>query len=46
MENVYTQHQPLLSLTIDAAAKGRLSETDFPFTMGSFQQARSVVPTL
>jgi vacuolar protein sorting-associated protein 45 len=31
VENVYTQHQPLLSSTIQAAAKGSLKSEDYPF---------------
>ncbi|CAI5475077.1 unnamed protein product [Closterium sp. Yama58-4] len=41
VENVYTQHQPLIAQIIDAAAKGRLSEADYPFISGNFQQSRS-----
>lgn len=31
VDNVYTQHQPLLSSTVEALAKGRLREMDFPY---------------
>ncbi|CAI6008549.1 unnamed protein product [Closterium sp. NIES-65] len=41
VENVYTQHQPLIAQIIDAATKGRLSEADYPFISGNFQQSRS-----
>ncbi|CAI7815457.1 unnamed protein product, partial [Closterium sp. NIES-54] len=40
VENVYTQHQPLIAQIIDAATKGRLSEADYPFISGNFQQSR------
>eukprot|EP00873_Tetraselmis_striata_P029241 jgi/Tetstr1/449505/TSEL_036594.t1 len=30
VENVYTQHTPLLNTTLEAAAKGKLSPSDFP----------------
>ena len=32
VENVYTQHQPVLTQTIEELLKGRLKETDFPFS--------------
>ncbi|GJP38428.1 hypothetical protein CLOM_g22867 [Closterium sp. NIES-68] len=41
VENVYTQHQPLIAQIIDAATKGRLSEADYPFISGNFQQSRT-----
>uniref|UniRef100_A0A7S2AKP4 Uncharacterized protein n=2 Tax=Octactis speculum TaxID=3111310 RepID=A0A7S2AKP4_9STRA len=31
VENVYTQHVPLMMNTVDAALKGKLRETHFPF---------------
>ena len=30
VENVYTQHTPLLSQTLEAVAKGRLKDVDYP----------------
>lgn len=30
VENVYTQHTPLLASTLEALVKGRLRDTDFP----------------
>lgn len=32
VENVYTQHQPLLTQTIEDLVKNRLRESDFPFS--------------
>ena len=32
VENVYTQHQPLLTQTIEDLTKSRLKETDYPFS--------------
>eukprot|EP00898_Chlorokybus_atmophyticus_P001079 jgi/Chlat1/1972/Chrsp158S02282 len=32
VENVYTQHQPLLLQTVDNLLRGRLKEADYPFT--------------
>ena len=31
VENVYTQHSPLLLNTLEALVKGRLKDTDFPY---------------
>ena len=31
MENVYTQHNPHLSQTLEALLKGRLKDTSYPF---------------
>lgn len=40
VENVYTQHQPLLSQTLESATKGRLRDIDYPFVGNHFQQGR------
>lgn len=40
VENVYTQHQPLLLQTIEGALKGRLRDIDYPFVGNHFQQGR------
>eukprot|EP00850_Spirogloea_muscicola_P012538 SM000081S22672 [mRNA] locus=s81:444749:449655:- [translate_table: standard] len=40
VDNVYTQHQPLLSQTIESLVRGRLRDTDYPFVGDHFQQAR------
>jgi hypothetical protein len=39
VENVYTQHQPLLMQTLENLAKGKLKEGDYP-TVGSSMQTR------
>eukprot|EP00850_Spirogloea_muscicola_P015858 SM000125S26063 [mRNA] locus=s125:179653:184533:+ [translate_table: standard] len=40
VDNVYTQHQPLLSQTIESLVRGRLRDIDYPFVGDHFQQAR------
>jgi vacuolar protein sorting-associated protein 45 len=35
VENVYTQHKPVLAETLDALTKGRLKDAAFPFVGGS-----------
>lgn len=40
VENVYTQHQPLLLQTMESIVKGRLRDVDYPFVGNHFQQAR------
>ncbi|GFP80203.1 vacuolar protein sorting-associated protein 45 homolog [Phtheirospermum japonicum] len=40
VENVYTQHQPLLSQTMESIVKGRLRDVDYPYVGNHFQQAR------
>ena len=40
VENVYTQHHPLLTQTIESATKGRLRDIDYPFVGEHFQQGR------
>lgn len=40
VENVYTQHQPLLFQTMESIAKGRLRDVDYPFVGNHFQQGR------
>eukprot|EP00850_Spirogloea_muscicola_P023855 SM000396S15199 [mRNA] locus=s396:44490:49414:+ [translate_table: standard] len=42
VDNVYTQHQPLLSQTIESLVRGRLRDIDYPFVGDHFQQARPV----
>eukprot|EP00238_Polyblepharides_amylifera_P006241 CAMPEP_0196576828 /NCGR_PEP_ID=MMETSP1081-20130531/5998_1 /TAXON_ID=36882 /ORGANISM="Pyramimonas amylifera, Strain CCMP720" /LENGTH=398 /DNA_ID=CAMNT_0041895539 /DNA_START=98 /DNA_END=1294 /DNA_ORIENTATION=- len=39
VDNVYTQHQPLLSQTLENLAKGKLKEADYP-TLGTAMQTR------
>ncbi|KAH6636613.1 Sec1-like protein [Chaetomium tenue] len=34
VENVYTQHSPLLEMTLQQLAKGKLRETQYPFVEG------------
>ncbi|KAI3878918.1 hypothetical protein MKX03_037315 [Papaver bracteatum] len=40
VENVYTQHQPLLFQTMESITKGRLRDVDYPFIGNHFQQGR------
>ncbi|KAL1561169.1 vacuolar protein sorting-associated protein 45 [Salvia divinorum] len=40
VENVYTQHQPLLSQTMESITKGRMRDVDYPYIGNHFQQAR------
>jgi len=40
VENVYTQHQPLLAQTIESIMRGRLRDIDYPFVGNHFQQGR------
>ncbi|KAG9445438.1 hypothetical protein H6P81_016778 [Aristolochia fimbriata] len=40
VENVYTQHQPLLFQTMESITKGRLKDVDYPFVGNHFQQGR------
>ncbi|KAI8886728.1 Sec1-like protein [Backusella circina FSU 941] len=40
VENVYTQHTPLLGETLDLLIKARLKDTDYPFVDGNIQLAR------
>lgn len=40
VENVYTQHQPLLFQTMESITKGRLRDVDYPYIGNHFQQAR------
>ncbi|GMN48386.1 hypothetical protein TIFTF001_017548 [Ficus carica] len=40
VENVYTQHQPLLFHTMESITKGRLRDVDYPCIGNHFQQGR------
>ncbi|KAJ4965913.1 hypothetical protein NE237_017762 [Protea cynaroides] len=40
IENVYTQHQPLLFQTMESITKGRLRDVDYPLIGNHFQQGR------
>jgi vacuolar protein sorting-associated protein 45 len=40
VENVYTQHQPLLFQTMEGIVKGRLRDADYPLVGNHFQQGR------
>ncbi|XP_057974251.1 vacuolar protein sorting-associated protein 45 homolog isoform X1 [Malania oleifera] len=40
VENVYTQHQPLLFQTMESITKGRLRDVDYPYVGNHFQQGR------
>ncbi|EXC26585.1 Vacuolar protein sorting-associated protein 45-like protein [Morus notabilis] len=40
VENVYTQHQPLLFQTMESITKGRLRDVDYPCIGNHFQQGR------
>jgi hypothetical protein len=42
VENVYTQHQPLLFQTMEGIVKGRLRDVDYPLVGNQFQQGRLV----
>jgi vacuolar protein sorting-associated protein 45 len=42
VENVYTQHQPLLFQIMEGILKGRLKDVDYPFFGNHFQQGRFV----
>lgn len=42
VENVYTQHQPLLFQIMESIVKGRLRDVDYPFIGNHFQQGRFV----
>lgn len=42
VENVYTQHQPLLFQTMESISRGRLRDVDYPFVGDHFQQGRYV----
>ena len=35
VDNVYTQHQPLIATTLEAAARGKLPEAAYPFAAGA-----------
>ncbi|GAQ85616.1 VPS45 vacuolar protein sorting 45 [Klebsormidium nitens] len=39
VENVYTQHQPLLTQTMENIAKGRLKDVDYPFVGSHYAPA-------
>ncbi|KAL0016257.1 hypothetical protein SO802_003326 [Lithocarpus litseifolius] len=40
VENVYTQHQPLLFQTMESISKERLRDVDYPYVGNHFQQGR------
>ncbi|CAH9122520.1 unnamed protein product [Cuscuta epithymum] len=40
VENVYTQHQPLLFQTMESITKGRLRDVDYPLVGNHYQQGR------
>ncbi|CAI9754404.1 unnamed protein product [Fraxinus pennsylvanica] len=40
VENVYTQHQPLVFQTMESIVKGRLRDVDYPYVGNHFQQPR------
>ncbi|KAL4596920.1 hypothetical protein ACB092_12G198800 [Castanea dentata] len=40
VENVYTQHQPLLFQTMESISKGWLRDVDYPYVGNHFQQGR------
>lgn len=41
VENVYTQHQPLLFQTMESIVKGRLRDVDYPQVGNHYQQSNS-----
>ncbi|KAE8720957.1 Vacuolar protein sorting-associated protein 45-like protein [Hibiscus syriacus] len=41
VENVYTQHQPLLVQTMESIIKGRLKDVDYPYVGNHYQQGRT-----
>ncbi|XP_065881305.1 vacuolar protein sorting-associated protein 45 homolog [Euphorbia lathyris] len=40
VENVYTQHQPLLLQTMESIIKNRMKDVDYPFVGNHYQQGR------
>uniref|UniRef100_A0A7C8YKA5 Uncharacterized protein n=1 Tax=Opuntia streptacantha TaxID=393608 RepID=A0A7C8YKA5_OPUST len=40
VENVYTQHQPLLFQMMESISKGRLRDVDYPYVGNHYQQGR------
>ncbi|GAA0153376.1 membrane trafficking regulatory protein [Lithospermum erythrorhizon] len=40
VENVYTQHQPLLFQIMESITKGRMRDVDYPYVGNHFQQGR------
>ncbi|EEF36232.1 vacuolar protein sorting-associated, putative [Ricinus communis] len=40
VENVYTQHQPLLFQTMESIIRGRMRDVDYPFVGNHYQQGR------
>ena len=44
-ENVYTQHQPLLSFVLDAIAKGKLKDSTYPLAASPSSGATAQRPT-
>ena len=44
MENVYTQHTPLLVHTLEALARGRLKDIEFPSVEGTSHPAAAQKP--
>ncbi|RZC54642.1 hypothetical protein C5167_013490 [Papaver somniferum] len=40
VENVYTQHQPLLFQTMESITKGRLRDVEYPFIGNHFQRIK------
>lgn len=43
VENVYTQHQPLLSQILDSLAKGKIKDSAFPLAWGSASKPPEVL---
>lgn len=46
VQNVYTQHVPLLVTTLESLVKGRLKEADFPFVRSSHSAGPTKPPKL
>lgn len=40
VENIYTQHTPLISETLDSLVKGKLKDTQFPYIGSSVLRDR------
>ena len=44
VDNIYTQHKPLLSRLLDELLKGRLRETAYPYHSSGYSQPLRSVP--
>ncbi|CAD7963568.1 unnamed protein product [Amoebophrya sp. A120] len=46
IENVYTQHTSVLKSVVDQLIKGKLRESEFPFTPGMFASSKDRAPNI